>query len=361
MPVSLRHVSCTVDSLRERASDNLRRPCAQPHACAFVTDATLLFQQRDHGLWGIFVELSAICVFDSTDVPREFNSCHLHAKAETKIRNLLLARVTGGIDFSFSSASAKSARNQDAGHILKLAIDALLQRFGIDKFEIDFAIFVGPSVGERFVDTFVGVTDIHVFADHGDLDVFTRTDDPLDEFSPICQIGFGGFEVQKIAHQLVKSLRMQGQWHLVNRMLDVAFLDHRFLRNAAKHRQFSPHIGVKRFFGAANQHLGLQTDLTQLGHTLLRRLCFQLMCGLDVRNKRNVHVQHILQTDFENELPDRFQKWKTFNIASRAANFCDDDVVFALVGKFADAIFNHISDVWDHLHGFAQIIATPFL
>ena len=80
--------------------------------------------------------------------------------------------------------------------------------------------------------------------------------------------------MQKIARQLIESLGMQGQWDFVNRMLDVAFLDDGFFGNAAEHRQFPTHITIERFFGAANQHLGLQTDLAKLRYALLSGLCF---------------------------------------------------------------------------------------
>ena len=55
------------------------------------------------------------------------------------------------------------------------------------------------------------------------------------------------------------------------------------------------------------------------------------MRGLDVGNKRHVHVEDVLRPDFENELPDGLQKWQTFNVSGCAADLCDHDVVFALV------------------------------
>src|SRR5215469_769970 len=85
------------------------------------------------------------------------------------------------------------------------------------------------------------------------------------------------------------------------------------------------------------------------------------MRGLNIRNERDMHVHDILGPDFKNELANRFEKWKAFNVSSRASDFCDHHVVFALVRKFADTILNHVGDVWNHLHGFAQIIAAAFL
>ena len=129
-------------------------------------------------------------------------------------------------------------------------------------------------MGERFVDTLISITDIHVFADYGDLDASFWANDAFDKFPPVYQIGFRSFQMQKIADQRVQSLGVQHQRHFVNRVLDVALLDHRFFRNAAEHRQFATHVAVERFFGAANQHLRLQPDFAELCHALLRGFCF---------------------------------------------------------------------------------------
>ena len=85
------------------------------------------------------------------------------------------------------------------------------------------------------------------------------------------------------------------------------------------------------------------------------------MRGPDVGNERDMHVHHVLRAGFENELPDRFEKRKTFDVSSGTADLCDNDIVFALVGEFANAIFDHVCDVRNHLHGFTEVIATPFL
>ena len=71
-----------------------------------------------------------------------------------------------------------------------------------------------------------------------------------------------------------------------------------------------------------------------------------------------MHVDDVLRADFENELPDRFEERQSFDVAGRSADFGDDNVVFAFVGKFANAIFDDIGDVRNHLHGFAEIIAA---
>ena len=92
---------------------------------------------------------------------------------------------------------------------------------------------------------------------------------------------------------------------------------------------FCRSFAIERPFRPANQHLRLQTDLAQLGDALLSRFCLQFARRLDVRNERDVHVEHILRADFEDELPDRFQKRQTLDVAGGAADLGNDDVVFA--------------------------------
>ena len=74
-----------------------------------------------------------------------------------------------------------------------------------------------------------------------------------------------------------------------------------------------------------------------------------------------MHVHDVLRANFENELPDRFQKRQTFDVSGSAADLRDHDVVFAFIGKFADPIFDHIGDVRNHLDSFAEIIAASLL
>ena len=144
----LRYLGVAVDFFRECSRNNFCRPGSQPHTCAFVTYAALLFQQRDDRVRIVLVELGAVGVFDSTYVSGEFNRGHLHAQAQTKERDSVLASVTRGVDFSFRSANAKSTGNENAGYIFQLVIDAIREGFSIDKFEIDSAVFARGGVGQ---------------------------------------------------------------------------------------------------------------------------------------------------------------------------------------------------------------------
>ncbi len=309
---------------------DLRRPGAEPHARAFVLHVALLLEQADDRVGRVFVELGAVRVFEAADVSRELDRRDLHAEAKPEVRHLVFAREPRRANFSFDAALAKSARNQNAGDIFELAIDAVLQRLRVDQFQVDAAILARGRVGERFVDAFVGVLQIDVFADDRDLDLLLRADDALDEFPPVGQVRRRRVDVEQLANEIVEPLFVQHQRHLVNRVLHVARLDHAARRNVAKHRKLLPHLGVERMLRAAEQDLRLQTDLAQFRDALLRRLRLQFARRADVGHERDVHVDDVLRADFENELPDRFEERQPFDVAGRAADFGDDDVGFAL-------------------------------
>src|SRR6184192_917581 len=101
-----------------------------------------------------------------------------------------------------------AAASQDCGIDLKL-VDAVLQRFSVNEFEIDSAILARRRVRKRFVNTFVCILKIDVFADDGNFYSLFRTHDAPDKLSPVCEIRLRSVEMQKAAHEAVQSLVVQ--------------------------------------------------------------------------------------------------------------------------------------------------------
>ena len=62
-----------------------------------------------------------------------------------------------------------------------------------------------------------------------------------------------------------------------------------------------------------------------------------------------MHGHDVRSADFENELPDRFEKWQAFDVAGGAADLSNYDIVFRFIGNFADSIFDLVRHVWNHL------------
>ena len=125
---------------------------------------------------------------------------------------------------------------------------------------------------------------------------------------------------------------------------------------------FSRSSRASESLGAADQNVGLDTDLAQLADRVLRRLGLQLAGRLQVRHEREVDVQAVFLADIERELADGFEERQAFDVADRAADFGDDDVdVFVVVASLAMHAFDFVGDVRNDLHGLAQELAAPFL
>ena len=126
--------------------------------------------------------------------------------------------------------------------------------------------------------------------------------------------------------QLVEPVVDQAQRHFVDRKILVLLLDDRLERHVAEQGDLLAVLAADRPLGAADQNVGLDTDLPQQADGVLRRLGLQLAGRLQVRHQRQVDVQAVLLADVERELADRFEERLAFDVADRAADLGDDDV-----------------------------------
>ena len=99
--------------------------------------------------------------------------------------------------------------------------------------------------------------------------------------------------------------------------------------------------------GADDEDVRLDSDLHQLAHGVLRRLGLQLARGGDVRNEREVNEDRVLAADVVAELTDGFEERQRLDVADRAADLDDDDVV--LRRDAADRRLDLVGDVRNDL------------
>ena len=78
---------------------------------------------------------------------------------------------------------------------------------------------------------------------------------------------------------------------------------------------------------AAEEDVGLDADLAQLLDGVLRRLGLQLVGGGDVGDEREVDEEGVAAADVLAELADRLEEGQRLDVADRAADLDDDDVV----------------------------------
>ncbi len=131
---------------------------------------------------------------EAADVARELDGGDLHAEAEAEERDALLAGELRGADFALDAAVAKAAGDEDAGDVAQEFGRVAWSRSSSAStlHEIDAAIGGGAGVGERFVDRFVGVLELDVFADHGDLHALLRLHHAIHELAASRVMSAGG-------------------------------------------------------------------------------------------------------------------------------------------------------------------------
>ena len=129
--------------------------------------------------------------------------------------------------------------------------------------------------------------------------------------------------------------------------------------HVAEERDLALDVVGERALGAADQDVGLDSDLHQLAHGVLRRLRLHLARGRDVRHEREVNEERVLAADLVAELADRLEERQRFDVADRAADLDDDDVV--LGREPLDRGLDLVGDVRNDLHRRAEVLAAPLL
>ena len=148
----------------------------------------------------------------------------------------------------------------------------------------------------------------------------------MQQVAPVVQVQRAGLEVQLADDQFVQPVLDQAQRHFVDRKILVLLLDHRLDRHVAEQGDLRPLVAAQRALGAADEDVGLDADLPQLAHRMLRGLGLQLAGRLQVRHQRQVDVEAVFLAHVERELADGLQERLAFDVAHRAADLGDDHV-----------------------------------
>src|SRR5690606_15786553 len=110
---------------------------------------------------------------------------------------------------------------------------------------------------------------------------------------------------------------------------------------------------------AADDGVGLDADLAQLLHRVLRGLGLDLARRGDVGHEREVDVADVVAPQVEAHLADRLQERQGLDVAHRAAHLDDRHVGVARAAL--DEGLDLVGDVRDHLHRPAQVVAAALL
>jgi hypothetical protein len=211
-------------------------------------------------------------------VPGEFHHGQLHAQADAQIGNPVFAGEADRADLAFGAPLAEAAGHQDGVHAGQDAAAVVLEGFGIDVMDVDLAAGMDAGVGQGFGQGFVGLGQVHVLADEGDVHLVFRVLQGVDQPLPHRQVGRLGQQAQLVADDLVQHLVVQHGRDLVDG-IRVQGLDHRFRHDVAEQGDLAPFLGRNMAVGPAQQHVRLDADLAQFLDRMLGRLGLQLAGG----------------------------------------------------------------------------------
>ena len=185
-------------------------------------------------------------------------------------------------------------------------------------------------------------------------------DERVDHLAPVVHLRRRARQAEVDHDQLVEALLAEHQRQLVDRVLDVLLRDDRVERHVAEQRELAADIFFQRDFRPADQHVGRDADLAQLGHALLAGLGLDLAGGLDEGDVGQVDVHHVVAAILEADLAERLEEGQPLDVADGAA-LLDEDHVDALLVHGADAGLDLVGDVRDHLDRAAEVVAVALL
>ncbi len=359
--VALGDLAFAVDGADVRVVGEFAEIGTQAHGAAFVFDVLLCIEEMDDGMRRVGDEFRGVGVLPAADVAGVFDEGHLHAEADAEEGNLMGACVLDGADFPFGAADAKTARNEDAVHLTErvgeFVFRQILEFFAVNIVKPDVRVIGITAVVQGFDEALVGFAEFDVFSDEGDIDgVFWVSDDVADAL-PLGSIGFAGPDLEEFRDPVIEPLLVEIRRHHINAghilcAEDAVFMD------VAEERELSSNVVGKVAFAAAEKDIGLDTDLTQSRHGMLRRLRLHFVGRFDVGDEGDVDIDHVVAGMFRAELADGFEEGEGFDVADGAADFDDRDV--AVLRALDEEGLDLVGDVRNDLYGAAQIVAVAF-
>ena len=136
----------------------------------------------------------------------------------------------------------------------------LLDLFGLDAVELDPRLVGDTAMDERFQQTFVGLLETHVLADHGDAHVVFGILQNVNDSLPIVQMRRAGPDIELFDDPLVESFFVKAQRHFVNPFDVLVAVMTAFSVDVAEMRDLVLDFLVEVAIGAAEQDIGLNTD-----------------------------------------------------------------------------------------------------
>ena len=113
-------------------------------------------------------------IFEPCDIARVLDYRHLQAKTNTEIRYFILTRILHRHYLAFDTALAETAWDQYRVHSFEDVCAFVEHIGGIDIGHFYFRASLDAGMGNRLVKRFIGIQQLHVFANHGEVNLALR-------------------------------------------------------------------------------------------------------------------------------------------------------------------------------------------
>ena len=308
----------SVNLSRQSAFNEMADLPAQAHGAAEIRVLVALFKfaryilpfsnQGNHREGRNSLKFGAVRTGHTGYVASIFDNGQLHTEADTKIRHLAFAGMANRHDLAFCAPSAKPARNQDRIHAFQQIAALVLDFLGVHVVDFDLAARVNPGMNQSLGQRLVGLSQVNILSDKGDIDALLRMLKRMNQVLPYGEVSRLGQNIELVAHNLVEHLIVQHGGNLVDG-IGIERLDHRLALQVAKERDFRFFIFRNVAIGATQQDIGLNADFAQFLYRMLGRLGLQFPRSRDVRNQCEMQVAGVaapfLQTHLANGLEKR--------------------------------------------------------
>ena len=234
MAVALADLALAVQSAGTAVRRQHAGILAQPHGAALGGHAHLIRHQVDDGMGGLGRHLRGVGVGPAQHVAGKLNDGDLHAKADAQIGNVVFTGVPGGGDHALDAPVAEAAGHQNTAapgqHLRRVFL-----RHGLRVHPADMHHrAAGRSrVEQGFLHAEIGVVKLHVLAHQRNGDLPAGVFDIADHGGPVGHVRRRAGKTQLAAHDLIQTLLLQQQRHLIQRVRR-GVLDHAILGDVAE-------------------------------------------------------------------------------------------------------------------------------
>src|SRR5688572_21901569 len=221
--------------------------------------------------------------------------------------------------------------------------------------DLDAGPRLEARVSQRLIQGYVGIPDLHVLADHRNVDRRVVLLAAGHDLLPFVQVRRRRLDAELVTHDRVEVLFVKQDRDAVD-VVGVHRRDHRALLDVREQGDLAPLFVGQRVSAAAQEHVRLDADAAQLLDGVLRGLGLDFARAADDWHQRQVHVDAVPAALLEPHLPDGLEEWQRLDVADGAPDLDHADIRVA--SPQPDAADDLVGDVRDDLDRRAEVVAA---